>query len=228
MSAQVAARSFGAFGKIPALGDFLRFNLPAEFIAIWDGWLQAGMLTAKEEMGVRWDECYLTAPIWRFSLPRGIAGKLAVSGILMPSVDRVGRRYPLTLAATCQSGNAAERHFSNTKIFEKLEDVALAILDKDLERNEIAEALFPLSMEMVKSQLSADAVYFRGEALPEHVLAANFLTNTKGIDGCVWTTHLDGENRMLRSYALPDPAQIVGLFDLSASVWNLAARTETK
>jgi type VI secretion system protein ImpM len=41
---------------------------------------------------------YLTFPVWRFLLPVGVLGSTAWTGVLMPSVDRVGRYFPLTLA----------------------------------------------------------------------------------------------------------------------------------
>ena len=90
---------FGAFGKLPSMGDFLRHNLPSGFVQTWDTWLQAGMLNLRETMAERWADAYMSAPIWRFTLPAGFAGAQAVSGIMMASVDRVGRQYPLTLAA---------------------------------------------------------------------------------------------------------------------------------
>jgi type VI secretion system protein ImpM len=34
------AAAFGAFGKMPSLGDFFRFGLPADFVSAWDDWLQ--------------------------------------------------------------------------------------------------------------------------------------------------------------------------------------------
>ena len=41
----------------------------------------------------------MMAPIWRFALAPGVAGPLPMLGVMMPSVDRVGRQFPLTLAA---------------------------------------------------------------------------------------------------------------------------------
>src|SRR5262249_23889417 len=38
-------------------------------------------------------------PIWRFALSPGLCGAGAATGVLMPSVDRVGRYFPLTIVA---------------------------------------------------------------------------------------------------------------------------------
>ena len=89
----------GLYGKVPARGDFLSRRLDAEFIAGWDEWLQRAMRESREKLGERWLECFLSAPVWRFALPAGMYSKPGWVGLIAPSVDRVGRYFPLTLAA---------------------------------------------------------------------------------------------------------------------------------
>ncbi|HEY7241941.1 MAG TPA: type VI secretion system-associated protein TagF [Burkholderiales bacterium] len=89
----------GLYGKLPARGDFLSRRLDAEFIAGWDEWLQRAMRDSRETLGERWLECFLSAPVWRFVLPAGMLSKPGWVGLVAPSVDRVGRYFPLTLAA---------------------------------------------------------------------------------------------------------------------------------
>jgi type VI secretion system protein ImpM len=89
----------GLYGKLPARGDFLSRRLDAEFIAGWDEWLQRAMRDSREALGERWLECFLSAPVWRFVLPAGMYSKPGWVGLVAPSVDRVGRYFPLTLAA---------------------------------------------------------------------------------------------------------------------------------
>ncbi|MET0053448.1 MAG: type VI secretion system-associated protein TagF, partial [Candidatus Thiodiazotropha sp. 6PLUC10] len=88
----------GLYGKIPALGDFVTRRLPRSFIAPWETWMQEAIANSREQLGDFWLDNYLTSPIWRFSLSPGICGEQGWAGILMPSVDRVGRYYPFTLA----------------------------------------------------------------------------------------------------------------------------------
>jgi type VI secretion system protein ImpM len=90
----------GWFGKIPALGDFASRRLPPEFISAWDDWLSEGLPEAQQSLGADWLECYLKAPIWCFALTPGVLDARPWCGVLMPSVDRVGRQYPLTFAAS--------------------------------------------------------------------------------------------------------------------------------
>lgn len=85
------------YGKLPAKGDFLARNLPRDFIDTWDNWLQAGMHESREALGEQWLESYLTSPLWRFVLPAGACGQAAYAGVLMPSMDRVGRYFPMAV-----------------------------------------------------------------------------------------------------------------------------------
>jgi type VI secretion system protein ImpM len=88
----------GIFGKLPSYGDFLTRGLPQSFVSPWDLWLQQALACSKASIGSDWLRHYLVGPIWRFVLTDGVAGQDAWAGLLMPSVDKVERCYPLTLA----------------------------------------------------------------------------------------------------------------------------------
>ena len=88
----------GFFGKLPGHGDFVTRALPADFIRRWDEWLQASLSASRQQLGDAWLEFYLTSPVWCFALSAGVCGRAAVAGVLIPSVDRVGRYFPFTLA----------------------------------------------------------------------------------------------------------------------------------
>ena len=94
----------GLFGKLPARGDFVQLGLPGSFVRPWDAWLQRAMAASQQRMGEAWLPAFLESPVWRFALPGGMCGASAVLGLLMPSVDRVGRYFPLTLAAVFPPG----------------------------------------------------------------------------------------------------------------------------
>jgi len=89
----------GWYGKLPSLGDFASRRLPQEFVTEWDAWLQQGVAQSKEHLGSRWLEIYLTSNIWRFLLAPNALMPGMWGGIVLPSVDRVGRYFPLTLCA---------------------------------------------------------------------------------------------------------------------------------
>ena len=97
-SAPVDPDAPGWFGKIATLGDFAQRRLPPEFIRIGDDWLSRGMSATREQLGERWLDTYLTAPVIRFAWAPGVAGTCWWFGLLMPSCDSVGRYFPLLIA----------------------------------------------------------------------------------------------------------------------------------
>jgi type VI secretion system protein ImpM len=122
----------GFYGKIPSLGDFVSRRLPRSFVAPWETWLQEVIAGSREHLGDIWLEHYLTSPLWRFTLSPGICGEHAWAGILMPSVDRVGRYYPFTLAGrldpACNLFRFMEREVA---WYARLEELALSCLEDD-------------------------------------------------------------------------------------------------
>ena len=116
------------------VGDFVSRRLPNEFITPWDSWLQSAIATSREELGDDWLNSYLTSPIWRFLLSPGLCGSQAVAGIIMPSVDRVGRYYPLTVAVLFEQSSQLPFLFTlGNAWFEQLEDAALTGLEGSLD-----------------------------------------------------------------------------------------------
>jgi len=91
----------GWFGKLPGMGDFAHRRLPEPFRAVWDQWLQRGMSRLRDRAD--WTERYLEAPIWCFALGRQVAGDRAWIGVLMPSVDGVGRYFPFAIAVELEA-----------------------------------------------------------------------------------------------------------------------------
>lgn len=87
----------GFYGKLPSHGDFLRRRVSDAFLHVWDGWLQECMSASRRALGDRWLDVYLTSPAWRFGCAAGACGPSPVVGVMVPSVDRVGRYFPLTV-----------------------------------------------------------------------------------------------------------------------------------
>lgn len=78
----------GFFGKLPATGDFVSRGLPDAFRRHWDSWLTRHILPLMQK-GLAFPPGGL-----RFRLVSG--GRLA-AGIILPSEDSAGRRFPLSL-----------------------------------------------------------------------------------------------------------------------------------
>ena len=88
----------GLYGKLPAKRDFVAAAVPRAFLTAFEPWLQGGLSASRAALGAGWQEAYLRAPIWRFWLGAELCGE-PVLGAFMPSVDGVGRYFPLTLIA---------------------------------------------------------------------------------------------------------------------------------
>jgi type VI secretion system protein ImpM len=83
----------GFYGKLPTAGDFVARGLPEGFVRAWDRWLARHVVP-------RLDRPWPPAGL-RFLHPG------PVTGVVRPSADRAGRRFPLTLAAAAPLQPAA-------------------------------------------------------------------------------------------------------------------------
>ncbi len=134
--------TIGFFGKLPAHGDFISRHLPSSFISVWDEWLQLSVAGSRGLQGDAWLDNYLTSPIWRFALQSGAVNESAWVGILVPSVDSVGRYFPLTIALSVSStANLFEYMTCNAAVFEALEAAALSTLQEQLDADQLTSLL---------------------------------------------------------------------------------------
>lgn len=118
----------GWYGKLPSLGDFASRRLPPLFVEPWDRWL-AGNLATWRESDAAWLDAYLAAPPLRFALGVGVPFEESpgYAGVLMPSVDRVGRYFPLTVVRP----RALDQAAAPAAWLEALEDLSVAALNDD-------------------------------------------------------------------------------------------------
>jgi type VI secretion system protein ImpM len=81
----------GFFGKIPAAGDFVSWNLPRAFTDRWDRWMSRDLIEHPSRGP-------LDPRAWRFTVPAGIFCDAPAAGVWRMSEDRAGRRYPFVIA----------------------------------------------------------------------------------------------------------------------------------
>jgi type VI secretion system protein ImpM len=142
----------GWYGKLPSLGDFAARRLSDAFVAPWDAWLAQRVAETQHALGADWLSLYLTCPVWRFfAMPGAIAPTLAHcwTGVVMASVDRVGRHFPLTIAAALANAPATGSEVAALwQWLSAIEGVALAALDFDhtVERLDAQLAALPLPL----------------------------------------------------------------------------------
>ena len=132
----------GWYGKLPALGDFASRRLPASFVALWDEWLQRSIAASRDQLGERWLGIYLKSPMWRFALMPRVCGPTFWTGVMMPSVDRVGRYFPLTLALPLAPAFDVLGLVTGAHAwFDAIEQIALATLRADFDADALELAL---------------------------------------------------------------------------------------
>lgn len=145
----------GLYGKLPSHGDFLRRRTSDAFVDVWDSWLQECMATSRATLNDRWLNLYLTSPAWRFACDAGVCGPEPAVGVMVPSVDRVGRYFPLTLVATLapemsivSAATLASAFFERAErlLVETLEAEHVDFERFDAEVVSLADALEPLRL----------------------------------------------------------------------------------
>ena len=123
----------GFYGKLPSHGDFLSRRLPRQFIEPWDQWLQGCIAASSEQLGKKWLDTFLFSPIWQFGLTAGLCGEDAWAGVMMPSVDKVGRYFPLTLAAKVDANQLRSLFDPAYGWFDALTQLALSSLEYEFD-----------------------------------------------------------------------------------------------
>ncbi|MEP7306550.1 MAG: type VI secretion system-associated protein TagF [Acidobacteriota bacterium] len=165
----------GLFGKLPSHGDFLRRRVSDAFVDAWDTWLREGLAASREALGERWLDVYLTSPAWRFLCAAATCGPAPVIGLMVPSVDRVGRYFPLTLVATLPPGvNPLAATRASAAFFDRAERLmidTLAMEEVDFERFDAEIVKLGAALDAITVPLpvvldpGAEAVLSNGEQL---------------------------------------------------------------
>ena len=87
----------GCHGKLPVLGDFVTRGLHGAVLERWDNWLQLLVSASRITLGPDWQAAWLRMPAWHFILGRSVLTDEPCAGVLIPSVDKVGRSYPFSV-----------------------------------------------------------------------------------------------------------------------------------
>lgn len=229
-------RLAGFFGKLPSRGDFIGRQLPKTFVAPWDAWLQAAIAHSRTQMGEdTWREYYCISPIWRFALGAGLCGADAYAGIMMPSMDRVGRYYPLVIATPlAPDGPLLALPMASEAWFQQAEQLALAALERDeldldVFSQQVATLGAPLALDTPSTKVTSGNAWYC--PLPEpldltHVapaLAHHLLRRAFPQPSLWWT---EGSERIARCLlicaGLPPAAGFTALLsgEWQQSGWN--------
>jgi len=129
-------KRIGYFGKMPKAGDFVSRNIDATVKEGFDRWLQESITDSRAQMKEGWLGAFLTAPIWRFLLLNQFEASKSTLGIMIPSVDKVGRYFPLSVLieiSELQLDHAAMVMCDT--ILHEFEDLLLGVLSEELDQD---------------------------------------------------------------------------------------------
>lgn len=212
----MSAGASGFFGKIPARGDFVRSGLPGGFVAAWDAWLQAVIPVSRELLGEDWVPAWLEAPIWRFALDHGLCGADAVLGVWMPSVDRAGRHFPLTLAATISATTSDDLPVQGSEWLAIAERAGLEAVTEDVQPERLTALLDTAPFPGGEGAPSTASPHERGDAadVPDFLAAPARGNGESGAMSRWWT---EGAPRVaprtLAIPGLPDGSTFAAMLD---------------
>ncbi|WP_097460388.1 type VI secretion system-associated protein TagF [Mangrovitalea sediminis] len=130
----------GLCGKIPSRGDFVDSGLPWDLQQPLTEWLQALIGVSRDQLQQHWLDLYLTSPVWRFATPAGAFGPYGCAGVMIPSVDRVGRYFPLVLLKT-HGAAPIELHMHGAAWYDNLAALALSALEPNLDLAPLATTI---------------------------------------------------------------------------------------
>ena len=132
----------------------------------------------------------------------GLCGPRGAAGVMMPSLDRVGRRFPFAIAWETDLPPLAA-NFALQPVVERLEAAALAMIEDGATREELDTSL---------------------AALPHPALMPRDLPCEPGSNlGSLWVAGAIDATRVMAVSDLPrGPAQSAALFDPVASYWTQA------
>lgn len=137
------ARASGSccYGKIPTLGDFVHRGLSRRQVETWDEWLQGCMSESRRVLGDEWLDLYLEAPVWYFAAGPGNIDQQTWVGVLIPSVDRVGRYFPFSIVRKFDGGSPLDAMRQARAWYAAAEQLALDCLDEGFEAGDLEPRL---------------------------------------------------------------------------------------
>ena len=192
----------GFFGKLPTHGDFIATGIGHALQRELDDWLQSGLRTCEERLGSHWRDAFHAMPPWRFIVERGLWGPATIAGVLLPSTDRVGRSFPLVIAAQLHSFDDHPRQlYLDSPWFTAAEALAETSLARDFDIGTFMANIKRLRM------LHA----------PQSEIAGRFAALRRESSSLWWKTDAAGRDaKGFRTVSRPAPADFLRLVESAA------------
>lgn len=203
------AKRIGYFGKVPPTGDFVSRNLDSAVKEGFDRWLGQSLDKSRAQLKDGWLNSFLTAPVWRFLLDRQMGGGKLVAGIMMPSVDKVGRYFPFSLLIELENAPVDSVFLAACdQLLGQFEDLLLSALSEDFD------------LDYFDYQVGMAARKFVGKDLADGTLTVSRFDELRELDrqmqrlqpsgGSVWWT--DGSEHRKADILIHDSMPVSGAF----------------
>lgn len=177
-----AASAYALYGKLPNRADFVRINAHHPAVVGFDELIQRTLERLSLSQG--WAESYDRCGPSSFQLTSGDLRHTLI-GVLAPSRDQAGRRYPLMAAAISPSevlaGHASVAPIAHEVFFDGLRDQVCNAIDNSVEAlscrqflesqshlNDLAAADLELASSVVNRFLSTESIARLDDLLTEN------------------------------------------------------------
>lgn len=151
-------KTTGYYGKTSARGDFISHRLPRTFVNVWDDWAQQLVVSCQHSNPERFDEIWYQLPCYRFALSAGLAGENAWLGIMLPSSDSVGRKFPLCFArAVSDNAVPASALTGNSDYFTAIETLIRQLHQSDYDYSRLDSQLDAIDQQHQPAEERTDS-----------------------------------------------------------------------
>lgn len=145
----------GFLGKIPTHGDFVYRNVPEEYRDHWIKWLSGSLAISQDVLKEDWLDVFLTSPVWKFGILEDATISKNILGVMIPSVDRVGRYFPFITFLYLPSPFKVS-FVDFTKWIYNLERLTLGVLSDGFKLEKYIDDLFELEAEVLENIISRE------------------------------------------------------------------------
>ena len=183
----------GFIGKMPGHGDFVEGGGAFETRRALLDWARGGLAAGRQARGPNaFVDDFLVMPIWRFALAPGLLTRAAAVGAICPSVDAVGRAFPLIIVAQMAGVVPAQAFAAHAAWFDDAQALLLEALAPDMTAADLEARLPAINPVGPSPQGAVDAV----AAAPCEIPVDAFARPVSAPDdaAAIWTTlgRMDG------------------------------------
>lgn len=169
------------------------------------------MLASQRVLGAGWLDLFLVSPAWHFALEAGVGSDVGLCGVMIPSVDRVGRYFPLTVLCPLPGGASPLTAWAgaNSQWFSNVESLLLSTLEEDVDVESFDQRLVALGYPPSERLTNLSPPLRAGT-----VIAERYLRRNRDRLGLAWTMGTTDAPAAVIAFAdLPADENFTGFLD---------------